>query len=165
MRRFYRLPCSPEKSGQSGRGAYDPRERISASSPAIRAYVDLVHEYLVHRREVLRTPIRALEAEIGISRGAIDNFHKRKATPGKNWPKLRDWYMATRAKHIDEYQTPPELMVAGALQTLSLLPNSIRPEALRATAEHYRKLHESLKIPQPEWVGMLIELAEKESGA
>ena len=128
-------------------------------------YVDVVHEYVVYRREVLKTPIRTLEAEIGISRTAIDHFHKRKSTPGKNWPRLRDWYMANRMKQVEEYQTPPELMVAGALQTLSLLPNSKRAEALRDMAGYFRNLHAKLKEPQPEWVKMLAELAEKESSA
>ncbi|HET7461022.1 MAG TPA: hypothetical protein VFJ82_07230 [Longimicrobium sp.] len=142
------------KEWPNGRGADDPRERISASSPAI-----------VYRREVLKTPIRALEAEIGISRTAIDHFHKRKSTPGKNWPKLRDWYVANRAKHLDEYRTPPELMVASALQILSLLPGSKRTQALTDMAGYLKNLHVKLKEPQPEWVKMLTELADKEADA
>lgn len=68
-------------------------------------------------------------------------------------------------KRVEEYHTPPELMVAGALQTLSQLPGSIRPQALRATAEHFRDLHETLHVPQPEWVKMLLELADQEGNA
>jgi hypothetical protein len=113
----------------------------------------------------MRTPSRALAAEIGISRSAVDKFHRLRSHPGKNWPKLRDWYMATRATKIDEYQTPPELMVASALQTLSLLPNSKRAQALRSTAAHYQALHAELKEPLPEWVQMLADLADREGAA
>jgi hypothetical protein len=125
----------------------------------------VVHEWLVYRREVLRTPLRTLAAEIGISRSAVDKFHRLRSHPGKNWPKLRDWYMAARATKIEEYQTPPELMVAGALQTISLLPNSKRAEALRIVADNYRALHTRLNEPLPEWVQMLTDLAEREGTA
>ncbi|HEX9937372.1 MAG TPA: hypothetical protein VGB15_09620 [Longimicrobium sp.] len=73
--------------------------------------------------------------------------------------------MVSRATKIEEYQTPPELMVAGALQTLSLLPNSKRAEALRIVADNYRALHTRLNEPLPEWVQMLTDLAEREGSA
>ena len=116
----------------------------------------------MYRREVLRTPLRTLAAEIGISRSAVDKFHRLRPHPGKNWPKLRDWYMATHATKVEEYQTPPELMVASALQLLSQLPNSERAHGLRVIAEDLRTLHGE---PQPEWVQMLIDLAEREGDA
>jgi hypothetical protein len=118
-----------------------------------------VHAEVVYRREVVRTPMRTLAAEIGISRSAVEQFHKQRSRPGKNWPRLRDWYMRTRGTKSDEYQTPPELMVASALQTLSGLPNAKRAQALRVVAETYRGLFIDLKEPLPEWVQMLTDLA------
>ncbi|HEU4559803.1 MAG TPA: hypothetical protein VFS20_18270 [Longimicrobium sp.] len=124
-----------------------------------------MHEWVAYRREVMRTPSRTLAAEIGISRSAVDKFHRLRSPPGKNWPKLRDWYMATRTTKIDEYQTPPELMVASALQTLSWLPNSKQAQALRIIAETYRAICVDLKEPLPEWVQMLADLADREGAA
>jgi hypothetical protein len=65
----------------------------------------------------------------------------------------------------EEYQTPPELMVASALQTLSGFPNSKRAQGLRIVAENYRALYAQLKEPQPEWVQMLTDLAEREGSS
>ena len=89
QRVFYCLPCSHCGSGQSGRGADDPRGRISATSAATSALIDLVHDEVVYRREVMRTPVRALATEIGVSKSAVDKFHKLRTHPGKLWPKLR----------------------------------------------------------------------------
>lgn len=73
--------------------------------------------------------------------------------------------MASHAKHIDEYQTPPELLVASAMHLVNAMPNSKRAEALRRVAADLRALHSDLKEPQPEWLKMLTDLAEKESSA
>jgi hypothetical protein len=125
--------------------------------------VRAVHAELVYRREVMRTPIRTLAAEIGISKSAVDEFHKRLSYPGKIWPKLRDWYMRThhRMKH-EEYQTPPEEHLMSALHVLSTFPREHRAQAMRAMAETHRSLNESIGLPVPEWVGMLSDLAERE---
>lgn len=120
---------------------------------------------MVHRREVMRTPIRTLADEIGISKSAVDKFHKKRSDPGKLWPKLRDWYMRTHGTKSDEYQTPPGLMVASALQTLSQLPNAKHASALRATAEHFRTLYADPKEPLPEWIQTLFDLADQEERA
>ena len=58
MRRFYRLPYSLKRSGQSGLGAEDPQARISASSQAIRAYV----AQSAHRERVSDAARRVMEA-------------------------------------------------------------------------------------------------------
>jgi len=126
--------------------------------------VRLVHERLVYRREVMRTPIRALAEEIGISKSAVDHFYRRRA-PGKNWPKLRDWYMGQRARQRDEYQTPPENHLLSVLHTFSTFPRDRRAEAMRVTAENYRALNTAMGLPVPQWVEMLAELAERESSA
>jgi len=117
---------------------------------------------VVYHREVLQTPLRTLPAQIGISKSAVDKFHKDGARPGKNWPRLRDWYMATRATKTFEYQTPPELMVASVLQSLSDLPRDERAAALRKSVEYHRAFRAGR--PTPEWIEMLAELAERESG-
>jgi len=112
----------------------------------------------------MRTPLRTLAAEIGISRSAVDKFHKLGTRPGKNWPKLRDWYMRTRQSRAhDEYQTPPEELVASALHALSGLPKSQRSYAVRAVAETYRGLFARSKMPLPEWVQMFADVADRES--
>jgi hypothetical protein len=119
-----------------------------------------VHDWVVYHREVLQTPLRTLAAQIGISKSAVDKFHRNGARPGKNWPRLRDWYMATRATKPSEYRTPPELMVASVLQSLSDLPRSERAAALRSSVEYHRSLRSGR--PTPEWIEMLAELAEGE---
>jgi hypothetical protein len=121
-----------------------------------------VHAWVVYRREVMRTPVRTLAGEIGISKSSLDKFHKERCRPGKLWPRLRDWYMRTRGTKTDEYQTPPDLMVASALQLLSTLPNERRAVAMRALAEQMKGLHAGL--PTPEWIGMFADLAERERG-
>jgi len=124
--------------------------------------VKLVHDEVVYRREVVRTPLRTLAAEIGVSKSAVDQFHKLRSHPGKLWPKLRDWYMRTRhSRAREEYQTPPEELVASALHTLSMLPNDRRAAALDATVEHFKAIHAGM--PMPEWVHMLADLAEREA--
>ena len=95
----------------------------------------------------------------------MDKFHRLRSHPGKNWPKLRDWYMRTRGTKPDEYQTPPELMVASALMSVSQLPDSKRGRALRGLAEYHRLMHAELDEPLPEWVRMLSEVADKEGHA
>lgn len=109
--------------------------------------------------------MRTLAAEIGISRSAVDKFHKQRVNPKKNWPKLRDWYMRTRGRKTEEYQTPPDLMVDFALMTIRSLPKSKRPQAIRLIADLYRDLHTEPGIALPEWVQMLGDLADKESQA
>jgi hypothetical protein len=162
LKPLYCSLCSQRTGGQSGRGADDPRERISAQSAATGAVVDLVRQWVVYRREVTCTPLRTLAAEIGITRSALDRFHKVRSRPGKNWPKLRDWYMRTRESRArDEYQTPPEELLASALHTLTGLPNSERARAVRIIANNYRALYVELNQPLPEWVMMLTEVADR----
>jgi hypothetical protein len=122
-----------------------------------------VHAWVVFRREVMRTPLRTLADEIGISKSAVDRFHKLRSHPGKNWPRLRDWYMRTRGTKPDEYETPPELMIASALQLLSTLPSDRRASVMRAMVESFTTGHAGL--PLPEWVGMFSNLADKEGQA
>ena len=122
-----------------------------------------MHAWVVYRREVMRTPLRTLADEIGISKSAVDRFHQLRSHPGKNWPKLRDWYMRTHATRRHEYQTPPELMVASAMQLLSAVPSESRASAMQATVEHYKQIYAGL--PHQEWIQMLAELADEESQA
>ena len=119
----------------------------------------------MYRREVMRTPLRALAAEIAISKSALDKFHKERSRPGKLWPKLRDWYMRTRATKREEYQTPPDLMIASVLQAVSQIPSFRRAAALRSTAAHFRELYTAPGEPLPEWVAMLGDIANQESEA
>ncbi|HEX6161701.1 MAG TPA: hypothetical protein VF111_16110, partial [Thermoanaerobaculia bacterium] len=132
------------------------------NSASTKVHVDLVHRWLVYRREVLRTPVRTLAAEIGISKSAVDRFYKLRSHPGKNWPRLRDWYMGMRNTEVEEYQTPPELTLASALHTLAEVPSNQRAHALRVTAENFRALFGELKMPMPEWVRMLSDVADRE---
>ncbi len=121
-----------------------------------------MHDWVAYRREVMRTPLRTLAAEIGITRSALDRFHKQGSRPAKNWPKLRDWYMRTRESRApDEYQTPPEELLASALHMLTSVPNSKRPYAVRSTVEHLQGMFAELELPLPEWVPMLAALADK----
>jgi hypothetical protein len=122
-----------------------------------------VHAWVVFRREVMHTPLRTLAAEIGISKSAVDRFHKLRSHPGKNWPRLKDWYMRTRGTKPVEYETPPELMIASTLQILSAVPNDRRAAAIHATVEHLKAVHAG--IPLPEWIGMLADLADEEGSA
>lgn len=118
---------------------------------------------MVYHREVLQTPLRTLAAQIGISKSAVDKFHKDGVRPGKNWPRLRDWYMATRQTRArDEYQTPSQLMVDTVLFSVSGLPRDRRAAALRKLVEDHREFHAGL--PTPDWIEMLADLADREAG-
>ncbi len=68
--------------------------------------------------------------------------------------------MATRATKTGEYQTPPKLMVASALHLLSQLPQNEWAHGLRVIVESLRGLYGE---PKPEWLQMLVDLAERES--
>lgn len=163
-RGFYRLPCSLNRSGQSGRGADDPRERVTAGSAPSKAAVEQVHALLTYHREVLRRPVRALAAEIGISKSAVERFHKERPHPGKLWPRLRDWYIQMRQTQAREaYQTPPQLLVDSMLLGIEQLPSSQRSHALRVLAETWRSLYAESKTPPAEWVQRLADLAEHDS--
>lgn len=70
--------------------------------------------------------------------------------------------MRTQAIKRDEYQTPPELMVATALQLVSQVPKDLRAAALRATVETLKAFHPVM--PDPDWIGMLLEIADREEG-
>jgi hypothetical protein len=71
--------------------------------------------------------------------------------------------MRTRSSKVEEYQTPPELTLASVLHTLAEVPRSQRAQALRVIAENYRALFTELKMPTPEWVRMLTDVAEGEA--
>lgn len=72
--------------------------------------------------------------------------------------------MATRQRPARrEYRTPPELMVASVLQSLSDLSRDERAAALRTSVEYHRALRAGR--PTPEWIEMLAELAEREAGS
>ena len=115
----------------------------------------------MYRHEVLRAPVRTLAAEIGISKSAVDRFYKLRSHPGKNWPKLRDWYMARHAQQPDEYQTPPELIATLMLRTFEEVPSSRRASTLRKIVEEYKAAHAG--VPLPKWVQMLDDVAEREA--
>lgn len=132
-------------------------------SPPLDKYVRAVHERLVYRREVTRTPLRTLAEEIGISKSGLDQFYKSQSYPGKSWPKLRDWCMREREKHLDDYQTPPEELLRSALHTFSGFPRQRRVQAMRAVAEQYRSLYAEMELPVPAWVTMLADVAEREA--
>ena len=119
---------------------------------------------VVYHREVLRRPVRTLAAEIGISRSAVERFHKERPHPGKNWPRLRDWYIQMRQNRArEEYQTPPSLLVSSMLLGVEQLPNAARADALRALADTWHALYAKSNMPSAEWVRMLTELAEREA--
>ena len=73
--------------------------------------------------------------------------------------------MRTRRSKPDEYQTPPDLMVASALMLVSHLPSGKRAYALCGLAEHYRSMYAELEEPLPEWVRMLSQVADQEGSA
>lgn len=163
---FYCLLCSQERSGQSGRGADDPRECVTPNSAPSQANVERVHALVVYHREVLRRPVRTLAAEIGISRSAVERFHKERPHPGKNWPRLRDWYIQMRQNQArEEYHTPPDLLVDSMLLGVDQLPNSARARALRALAGTWRALYAESNMPPAEWVQRLADLAEREGSS
>jgi len=70
--------------------------------------------------------------------------------------------MRSRQKRSpEEYQTPPEELVASALHVVSGIPGSKRPQAVRRMAQNFRDLYDELKMPQPDWVHMLSEVADR----
>jgi hypothetical protein len=123
--------------------------------------VGRVHEWLVYRRDVVRTPIRKLAAEIGISKSAVDHFY-RHWSPEKNWPKLRDWYMGQKERQLDDYQTPPDEILFSSLHTLVTVPKGMRGVVMRDVAESYVAIFTKHRLPVPEWVRMLTSTAEEE---
>ena len=115
----------------------------------------------MYHREVLQTPLRRLAAQIGISKSAVDKFHKDGVRPGKNWPRLRDWYMATsQTRARDQYQTPPQLMVDTVLFSVSGLPLDRRAAALRTLVKDHREFYAGL--PTPEWLDILADIVDRE---
>lgn len=163
--RFYRPECNPTESGQSGPGAAESRDEIGEGSRPTPKHVATVHEWLVYRHEVTRTPFRTLAAEIGIPKSTVQKFYKEKFRPSKVWPKLRDWYMRDRQNRHAEYRTPPEDMVMSAVRIVDEIPAAMRGANLRDLAEFCREMFEKSNVPCPEWVGMLAALAEEQSNA
>jgi hypothetical protein len=125
----------------------------------------MVHEWLVYRREVTRTPLRTLATEIGIPKSTVEKFYKEKFRPSKVWPKLRDWYMRDRQNRHADYRTPPEDMVMRAASIADDIPAAMRGATLRDLAAFCRERFEKSNVPCPEWVEMLAALAEEQSGA
>ncbi|HEU4558764.1 MAG TPA: hypothetical protein VFS20_12980 [Longimicrobium sp.] len=70
--------------------------------------------------------------------------------------------MPSRRANADQYHTPPDLLVASALMSVSHLPSSKRGYAVRALAEHHRSMYAELNEPLPERVQMLSEWADRE---
>lgn len=128
-------------------------------------HVGRVHEWLVYRREVTRTPFRTLAAEIGIPKSTVEKFYKEKFRPSKVWPQLRDWYMRNRQSRHSDYRTPPEDMVMSALRTVDDIPAAMRGANLRDLAQFYQQMFEKSNVPCPEWVRLLGALAEEQAGA
>ena len=128
-------------------------------------HVARVHEWLVYRREVTRTPFRTLAAEIGIPKSTVEKFYKEKFRPSKVWPQLRDWYMRNRQSRHSDYRTPPEDMVMSALRVVDDFPAALRVAKLRHLADVYREMFAADGLPCPEWVGMLAARAEEQTGA
>ncbi len=120
-----------------------------------------MHRWLVYRRHATHTPIRTLAAEIGISKTAVEYFEKRQHAPKRTWPKLRDWYMRSRAEKRQGYQTPPDVVLIAAELMLDEIPSNGRPAAMRETAQHFRDLYGRRKLPIPEWVEMLDKVADE----
>ncbi|HEX8245026.1 MAG TPA: hypothetical protein VF541_16065, partial [Longimicrobium sp.] len=103
-------------------------------SPPLGEFVRAVHQWLVYRREVTRTTVRALAEEIGISKTGVDAFYKSESYPSKSWPKLRNWYMQQRKQRVDDDpQSPPEQILLSVLHTFSSFPKQRRIEAMRET--------------------------------
>jgi len=118
-----------------------------------------VHRWLVYRREVMHTPLRALAEEIGISKSGLDQFYKQSSYPGKVWPKLREWYVRDRTKHRDRpLDTPDELI--GLMPRFDGIPASELPGAMRQTAVFYRNVYESRNLPVPSWIDSIYGWAD-----
>ena len=73
--------------------------------------------------------------------------------------------MSPRVQKREVYRTPPDLMIASVLQTLSQIPSFRRAAALRSTAAHFRELYTAPGESLPEWVEMLGDLANQEGEA
>ncbi|HSU15647.1 hypothetical protein [Longimicrobium sp.] len=157
----YLPQCTDDTGGQSGRDARESRDQMGPGSPPTGPYVRLVHDRVVYRRDVMRTPIRTLAAEIGISKSAADHFYKHRS-PEKNWPKLRDWYMGQRERQLDDYQTPPEEILFSSLHTFVTVPKGMRGEVMRDVAESYRSIFLKHRLPVPDWVMLLTDTAQRE---
>lgn len=127
-----------------------------------RALVDVVHQWLLVRRET--TTVRDLEAEMEIARSTISKFERQKSYPRQIWPKLRAWYIKDRqAKYGAVSDDDPVDQVLSILKTLSRVPASQKPAAMKSVALHYRAMHEGLGVPCPPWVDLLDEMADAEA--
>jgi hypothetical protein len=122
--------------------------------------VDAVHAWLVHRREVTHASIRALAAEIGISKSAVEGFYKHRNDPARIWPKLRDGYMRNYRSSMAGYKTPPDVLLISAHNMLLEFPEAERPDALRDLVGHLKDLYRSRNYPLPEFIAMLESEAE-----
>lgn len=67
-----------------------------------------------------------------------------------------------RQAREDEYLKSPQAMIDCVLLTLSDLPPEMYGVALRKSVEMYRRIYAGL--PTPEWIEILAEMAERESG-
>lgn len=127
-----------------------------------RALVDVVHQWLLVRRET--TPLRDLEEEMGLSRSTIHKFERQKSYPRHIWPKLRAWYVKDRqARYGPAADEDPVAQVLGALRNLSHVPASQKPRAMKALAQAHRELCTTLAVPCPAWVKLLEEMADAEA--
>jgi hypothetical protein len=127
-----------------------------------RALVDVVHQWLLVRRET--TPLRDLEEEMGLSRSTIHKFERQKSYPRQIWPKLRAWYVSDRqARYGAAPDEDPVSHVLGALRNLSHVPASQKPRAMKALARAHRELCTTLAVPCPAWVELLDEMADAEA--
>jgi hypothetical protein len=111
----------------------------------------------------LRTSLRAIAAEIGISKSSVDalvtSFHERREMPGprkKTWAKLRQWYLREKYAEEGTLQDPVDMSIL-LHELLATIPEGRRHEALTRTVAHFRDLYDAAKTPRPAWLQTLIE--------
>lgn len=121
--------------------------------------MERVHEWLVYRHEVVRTPFRTLAAEMDLPKSTVQQFYARKSYPYKIWPKLRRWYVADRQARTTDDE-PPDLLVQSALYILSGAPNATRPKFIRKLVASFREMYAAEKLPVPQWIDLLEETGE-----
>lgn len=104
---------------------------------------------------------RSLGEEIQVGKSSVEKFVKRQAFPGRNWHKLKTWYVRQLRARYGEVQQDPSEMARLMLDTLAELPSAERAAAARRMAEFYEALHREIKAPVPDWIGALLDEADR----
>lgn len=108
---------------------------------------------------LVETSLRDLAEEVGVAKSSVDKFVKGESLPGKNWPKLRYWFLRDRRARSATLQDAGEMALL-VLEALQNVPTARRRDAIVRTVEHFEAVHRDTFAPRPAWIEALHGLAD-----